>query len=538
MWAIVHVIAILATEGLGQAQAPVALELACASNESEATCAARAGLDLDAVVEEKESSALHLLQRTGFSLKAEVRQETLHEDQLELEDPPFERSFPTASPMQARKWGINMNSSEHGNGPLYKNFQNMVFQCGKFGTPENCTQAVAKEVMLVFSFLERHGGKEFTAYEMNSFRDRFLREMKRDSRRMLMVNALLDQFGEWKKIVYHLYLWMQPVVTESLVNEVNSQQIKWTAHFKPELADISLEGAANMMGLEMNESDKAAMEEETLRAESQGLLQLGLAADLPDSFDARTKWPECADILSHVRNQETCNNCWSHSTALVAESRICIAGHGRMQGNDAWLSQSYIAACRQYLDGRSYCDGGSGTLGFQIVNKLGVPTGGPSMDGNAGPGIRTCVPQIAPGLSGINCPSDCTDQEYPRELESDLFFPKFSPRTIAPQSEMSQFLAKQSMLSEGPILIGLRVYADLHAYKSGIYSPLDSPSNRFLGGHAITGIGFGPGYILCMNSWGPSFGDQGVFKVAPAAIDVAYFLPGTVTDSQYPLPVP
>lgn len=31
---------------------------------------------------------------------------------------------------------------------------------------------------------------------------------------------------------------------------------------------------------------------------------------IPDSFDARTAFPQCASIIGHVRDQSNCGSCW------------------------------------------------------------------------------------------------------------------------------------------------------------------------------------------------------------------------------------
>ena len=58
------------------------------------------------------------------------------------------------------------------------------------------------------------------------------------------------------------------------------------------------------------------------------------------------------------------------------------------------------------------------------------------------------------------------------------------------------------------------VYEDFFNYKSGVYQHV---SGGVAGGHAIKVLGFGVengvAYWLCANSWGPSWGMQGFFKI-------------------------
>ena len=35
-----------------------------------------------------------------------------------------------------------------------------------------------------------------------------------------------------------------------------------------------------------------------------------LNVELPDSFDARTQWPQCT-VISDVRDQSACGSCWA-----------------------------------------------------------------------------------------------------------------------------------------------------------------------------------------------------------------------------------
>lgn len=94
---------------------------------------------------------------------------------------------------------------------------------------------------------------------------------------------------------------------------------------------------------------------------------------LPDSFDARQKWPDCANRIGEIRNQASCGSCWvsafprflykqkenrvtvlkAVSSASVASDRNCIAtdGHDNVQ-----LSAEDILACCGHYCGDGYED--------------------------------------------------------------------------------------------------------------------------------------------------------------------------------------
>lgn len=54
-------------------------------------------------------------------------------------------------------------------------------------------------------------------------------------------------------------------------------------------------------------------------------------------------------------------------------------------------------------------------------------------------------------------------------------------------------------------------------YKSGVYVHQETSTSKKLGGHAVKIIGWGneggQDYWLVANSWGPTWGDSGFFKM-------------------------
>lgn len=74
---------------------------------------------------------------------------------------------------------------------------------------------------------------------------------------------------------------------------------------------------------------------------------------------------------------------------------------------------------------------------------------------------------------------------------------------------------KMAVINDGPIETGFTVYADFMTYKSGVYK---HTTGKELGGHAVKIIGWGvengEEYWLVANSWGPTWGIDGYFKIA------------------------
>ena len=66
----------------------------------------------------------------------------------------------------------------------------------------------------------------------------------------------------------------------------------------------------------------------------------------------------------------------------------------------------------------------------------------------------------------------------------------------------------------GLVASELIIFADFMAYKSGIYAPT---STQEIGVHAVKIVGYGSqggiDYWTADNSWGPSWGEDGYFRI-------------------------
>ena len=86
-------------------------------------------------------------------------------------------------------------------------------------------------------------------------------------------------------------------------------------------------------------------------------LSLGLneqLESLPDSFDARKKWPYCSESIGRVRDQSNCASGWAHAAVETMSDRICIASGGQKNVNIS--VEDLISCCESCaVDG---CKGG------------------------------------------------------------------------------------------------------------------------------------------------------------------------------------
>lgn len=72
---------------------------------------------------------------------------------------------------------------------------------------------------------------------------------------------------------------------------------------------------------------------------------------------------------------------------------------------------------------------------------------------------------------------------------------------------------KEWISTSGPLAACYTVYQDFFAYSGGVYRHLSGES---AGGHCVAVVGYDDAqqYWICKNSWGPSFGENGFFRIA------------------------
>ncbi|CAL6000814.1 Cathepsin_B [Hexamita inflata] len=202
----------------------------------------------------------------------------------------------------------------------------------------------------------------------------------------------------------------------------------------------------------------------------------------PDSFSWVEEKPECIVI----RDQDQCGSCWAFSSVGPFADNRCFSGKDATR---QLYSEQYMVSCDKGSDG---CAGAYFLQAPQhFLKKTGVPT-------------DKCV-SYKSGKTNITgkCPTTCDDQ-------TPLVLFKSAGFADVCSSEESIKVA----LTQGSLQTSFTVYTDFAYYTKGIYQHKFGPQE---GGHAVTMVGYGEEkgvkYWIIRNSWGPSWGEAGYFRM-------------------------
>lgn len=229
---------------------------------------------------------------------------------------------------------------------------------------------------------------------------------------------------------------------------------------------------------------------------------------VPLSYDARTKYPQCTTISS-VRDQCGCGSCFAFGALGAFEDRICIH-----LGKNVSMSVEDIISCHE--DENMSCDGGNPIAVWQNI------LGGKQADDGAVQ--ESCYPyQISPcpcnhhnAQSGLpQCPGEADNKTPMCDLmkkfscqDKGIF--KANDPLLIPAMDM-----EQELVTNGPITVAYTVFDDFLTYKSGIYKK--SVAAQPLGGHSVKIVGYGSEgatkYWIVANSWNSEFGENGFFRI-------------------------
>merc|ERR1712048_234256 len=214
-----------------------------------------------------------------------------------------------------------------------------------------------------------------------------------------------------------------------------------------------------------------------------------------------------------MSDQSNCGTCWAFGSVESFESRACIE-----TGKDIKYSPEDTGFCSTAGNG---CNGGNSAWNW--FKSSGVVTGGDYFDKGDG---QTCYPySLAPCAHHVpatskypacpgegpspRCARSCSESGYSKSYSSDKV------RAASAYSVRGEDQIMQELVNNGPMYVAFSVYGDFPTYKSGVYK---HTSGSFLGGHAVTLVGYGElngeKYWKIKNSWNEQWGDNGHFLIA------------------------
>ncbi|CAJ0591073.1 unnamed protein product [Cylicocyclus nassatus] len=270
---------------------------------------------------------------------------------------------------------------------------------------------------------------------------------------------------------------------QELVDYLNKKQ----HFFKAELPKMSYKQfKARLMDLKYMK-----IPEETVRAE-----KIVMNEDLPESFDAREKWPDCVSIKT-IRDQANCES----------------------KGRDQRIISDYdiLACCGSWCgDG---CKGGYMLKAFEFVLLSGVVTGGSykAKDCCKPYPFHPCGHHEGQPYYG-ECLKDNADTPPCRKLCQIRYKSEYPVDKIFGDSaefvNASELAIQKEIFEKGPVQAGFIVYDDFQYYQKGVYVYTWGAE---AGGHAVKIIGWGVEngvkYWLISNSWNSDWGEKGLFKI-------------------------
>jgi len=249
----------------------------------------------------------------------------------------------------------------------------------------------------------------------------------------------------------------------------------------------------------------------------------GVSADaIPESFDVRPNWPQCAGITGRVRDQSDCGSCWAFGSTEAFNDRNCIANGDT---TTVFSPEDTVSCCSGLNCAMSMgCNGGQPSGAWGWFTKTGVSSGLDYADVGKGTSckpysMQSCAHHTTPPPGMVDCAtldeystpkctSTCNEAAYGTSYKSDKHFAKSS------YSVKSEANMQKELMEKGTLSVAFTVYEDFEAYTGGVYQ---HKTGKSLGGHAVKMIGWGVDngtpYWICTNSWNDSWGEKGTFRI-------------------------
>ncbi|CAH1634793.1 unnamed protein product [Spodoptera littoralis] len=219
--------------------------------------------------------------------------------------------------------------------------------------------------------------------------------------------------------------------------------------------------------------------------------------NLPESFDPRTKWPNCPS-LNEIRDQGQCGSCWAFGAVEAMTDRYCTYSNGKY--NFHFSAQDLLSCCRN-CQHEGCSKGGYPSLAWLYWQKCGIVSGG-----NNNHTLEGCKRYSLPfpNTCEKKCDSNSIDYATDKRRGERVY-------RIEPNEES----IKAELYKNGPVEVSFDVYNSFFHYKNGVY--VHYPQEKLVARHAVKMLGWGVEngvkYWLCANSWNSNWGEKGFFKI-------------------------
>jgi len=224
-------------------------------------------------------------------------------------------------------------------------------------------------------------------------------------------------------------------------------------------------------------------------------------AGLPRFLDWRNHNGKNYD--SGIKNQGNCGSCYAMAAVSVAEARIRILSN---MADKTLLSSQAVVSCSIYNQG---CDGGYPYLVAKHAQDFGlVPNGCMHYMGEDG----TCQ---------FTRSADCPDPSNPRTYRAVNY--TYIGGYYGACTEVAMM---REIFQHGPVMVAFEAPSSLFYYQGGIYTGEAPPHEGPLlpnvrmwekTNHAVVAVGWGEEngvkYWIVKNTWGPSWGEGGYFRI-------------------------